>query len=262
MNYIGHASTKRQLEIAAVAAAKKNEALPHMLFTGAAGCGKTSLARFVAQNCDVDFMPLSASSVVDHKTTLDVMEKLNHENYDRKGNRLGKIKPPIIFIDEVHQLKLLGQESLGVAMENFRLPAGSKNTEFWFPYFTVIAATTDDGKLSKPFRDRFKMTFVFEPYSEDEISEIIKMHFKNKYISIITDGAVKAIAVRSRGVPRIAVRYLDRIKDYSYANSLIMVTKEVAEAVFKELGIDKEGITKVELKNIKNIYTTQKYQLV
>jgi len=253
MKIIGHENTKEQIKIASLAAEKRNKALPHILFSGAAGCGKTSMAKYVASHRNVKIVSAVPKNLKDYNSIIKVLERLDHNNYSPMGDRLGPIRPSVLFLDEIHQLPLYGQELLGVAMENYTIEARVPGQVHWTPYFTLIGATTDDGKLSKPFRDRFKLRFVFEPYSEDEIVDIITAKANTSKIPITYD-SVKAIARRSRGVPRLAVGFLGRTRDMAIARGEKFVGLHAVELVFKQLGIDENGFTQIEMKILKALY--------
>jgi len=252
-NLIGHKNNKKQIKIAIESAKHRNENIPHMLFSGTAGCGKTTMAMEMAKLSNVDFLAVSPHEMQDREAILKILDKLNHNNYDKYGNRKGEIKPTVIFFDEIHQMSRKGQEVMGIAMEKFMLETGKPNKFYWIPYFTIIGATTDDGELSKPFREKFKLRFLFETYSSGEITEIIKMHAK-KQKTIITDKASRVIAQRSRGIPRTAVGFLERGRDYSmYAGSNV-ITSDSMIRNFKLMGIDSKGLTKAEIKILKILY--------
>jgi Holliday junction DNA helicase RuvB len=109
------------------------------------------------------------------------------------------------------------------------------------------------GKLSKPFRDRFKLAFYFETYSEEDLVLIVKKHAEMKGIAI-TDEASRCIASRSRGIPRIAVSFLDRVKDAAIITDMDEINTDLSEAVFRIMGIDKNGLTKNDIKMLKTLY--------
>lgn len=253
MELIGHENTKRQIEIAANSAVKRNKAVPHMLFTGAPGCGKTSMAKYLADKFGLPFLSVVPNDLKDYKGVIKILEKLNHKNYDRKGNRIGKTNPTILFLDEIHNLPLKGQELLGLAMERFIMETGRPNKYYWIPFFTLVGATTKAGNLSKPFLDRFKMIFTFEPYPLDEMIEIVKINAKNLGIRM-TQAGTEDIAKRSRGIPRIVVGYTERVRDKVIAVDSFLATQHLIKGVFNDMGIDEEGLTKTELKILKVLF--------
>ena len=211
-NIIGHIDTKKQLDIAITSARKRNNAIPHLLFSGVAGCGKTTMGMEMAATAEVDFLAVSPDDFSDREPVMRILDKLNHDNFDDHGNREGVLKPTILFVDEIHRMPKKGQEILGIAMEKFSLETGIANKFFWIPYFTLIGATTDDGELSKPFREKFKLRFLFDTYNDEEITAIIRLHAGRKNL-IITERAARTIAKRSRGIPRTAVSFLERSRN-------------------------------------------------
>jgi len=120
-NIIGHNNTKKQLVIAVESAKKRNENIPHILFSGAAGCGKTTMGMEMARAADVDFLPVSPDDFSDREPVLRILDKLDHSNYDERGNRKGGLRPTMVFVDEIHRMPKKGQEILGIAMEKFML---------------------------------------------------------------------------------------------------------------------------------------------
>lgn len=246
-NIVGHDSTKHQLNIASASAQQRNVGLPHILFSGVAGCGKTTMGMELAKSCLVDFLPVSPDDFTDRESVLNILDKLDHNGYDEFGNRVGKIRPTILFVDEIHRMPKKGQEIMGIAMEKLLLESGKKNLYLWIPHFTLVGATTDDGELTKPFREKFKLRFLFETYSELDIFNIIVMHAIRKDVTI-TVRAAEAIARRSRGVPRLCVTYLERCRDYQRFKEQRIITERLVEECFEHMGIDTIGLTKTELR--------------
>lgn len=255
---IGHDTLKNRMKIAIKSATLRNKSLPHILLTGAAGCGKTTTASWISKLGEYDYMPISPLSLKTKNDVYNLLNKLNCIGYNERGDRIDKIKPTIIFLDEIHQLPIIGQEILGIAMENYKVDADETNKMLWTPYFTVIGATTDDGKLSKPFRDRFKMTFIYEAYNNNDMSNILLYHVhKNKLL--ITDTAILNIVNRSRGIPRIMLNYVDNIRDYIISinndiNGDNCITNNICNTVFESLNIDRHGLTMTEIKILKSLY--------
>jgi len=253
MELIGHSNTKNRIKIALDSAKRRNTALPHLLLSGAAGCGKTTTAQWLSNQGEYEYLPASPLELKTKKSVYDLLEKLNIQGYNQTGDRTGEVKPTIIFFDEIHQLPTIGQEILGLAMENFILEADIPNKLIWLPHFTIIGATTDDGKLTKPFRDRFKLKFIFEPYEDKDMRSIIRFHaLKNNLL--ITKEAVVSLTKRSRGVPRIMVNYLETIRDVMLSQNSKIITTGLVEMTFDSIGVDSTGLTKIELKILKSLF--------
>jgi len=250
MYLIGNKKIRAQINMSTISSIKRNQALPHMLLSGTPGCGKTSTAQEIGKLRKVKTITILNNNLKNKESINDLIYKLNYDNYDDKGNRIGPINPTIIFIDEIHRLSLETQEILGVLMENFYIDSSTPGKIFWVPYFTLIGATTDDGKLSKPFRDRFKLILNFKPYDYDTSIEIIKYHTKRMKIKITIEG-IKKIAKRSKGIPRIMIRYLENIRDFSFTINTNLITSKVVENCFNLIGIDNNGLSISELKILK-----------
>jgi len=256
MGFIGHKNTKERIKVAISSATQRNTAIPHILLSGAAGCGKTTTARWLSSIGGYEYFPASPLELKTKKSVYTLLEKLNMTGYNEGGDRIGKVKPTILFFDEIHQMPVIGQEILGLAMERFVLDADLPNKLIWLPYFTIVGATTDDGKLTKPFRDRFKMKFVFEPYDDKDMIDVIRFHvIKNQLY--ITDGAIRIIASRSRGVPRIMVNYLETIRDIMLSENATIITEELVLLAFDIMGVDDTGLTKIEIKILKSLMEAQ-----
>lgn len=253
MELIGHSNTKNRIKIALDSAKHRNTALPHLLLSGAAGCGKTTTAQWLASHGGYEYLPASPLELKTKKSVYDLLEKLNLQGYDKVGNRVGEVKPTIIFFDEVHQLPVIGQEILGLAMERFILEADIPNKLIWLPHFTIVGATTDDGKLTKPFRDRLKLKFIFEPYEDKDMRRIVRFHaLRNKLA--ITREAVENITKRSRGVPRIMVNYLETVRDVMLSKDSSMITAGLVDVAFDSIGVDPSGLTKIEIRILKALF--------
>lgn len=250
---VGHEMTKRSIHVEMQAAKKMNSSLPHMLFAGAPGCGKTSMAKAIAAELGTQFVSLHPEALEKREDSMKLLETLNHDGYDEKGNRVSEIKPTVVFIDEIHSLNLAAQEVLGIAMEEFKVPSGRPNKFYWVPYFTLVGATTNDGKLSTPFTDRMGMKFLFEPYPFEEAVEIVRIHAEKTDINI-TNKALRNIAKRGRGTPRYLVKYLQRVRSYAEAMDIPFIKSGTVEQVFKDLGIDEEGLGPSEIKLLKSLH--------
>jgi Holliday junction DNA helicase RuvB len=110
-----------------------------------------------------------------------------------------------------------------------------------------------DGRLSKPFRDRFKLRFVFTPYSEEESAAIAKVHAERLKINLTNEAAAE-IAKRGRGVPRVVVSLLERCRDTAVAMGKKEVNDRTALITFVNMGVDDAGFTAMDIKVLKILY--------
>lgn len=259
---IGNKSIRTQLTVANGAARLHNRAMGHMLFAGNAGCGKTTTAKAVSLLNDLPFFEVSAESIRSAEDLANLFNKFPGTGYDEFGNKVDTIRPSIIFIDEAHRLSLKTEEMLGIAMENFRHTytegRGRKKQTLtaWVPEFTLICATTKEGDLSKPFRDRFKFNLVFGNYSYAESEQIVMLHADKRGLAISQD-AIQAIAQRGRGTPRLLVRLLDACNDMTSYLNRDQITLDVVEAQCNLQGIDPIGLTTLDLVILKELYDSE-----
>jgi len=271
MKLIGNENIFLQLNIATKSAAIENRSLPHMLLTGAAGCGKTSTAKYIAKNSGAEFLEIAHESIKTRDDVLILRDQLNMEGYNKQtGNKTTQVRPTIVFIDEIHRLSSTGQEYLGIAMENWIIPVEKKQAKIsyygefglnkegrgrWCPRFTLIGATTNDGLLTKPFKDRFKFKFVFNTYTFEESKQIVASHAEELKVTI-NEEAIIEIAKRGRGVPRILVTLLERCRDTaSYTNSIVDLA--VSQATFRLIGVDPTGLTPTDISIMKSLYVSE-----
>jgi len=284
MNLIGNKSIKMQLEVAIASANKENRAIPHLLFTGAAGCGKTSTAKFLSEYTGCDLMIVSCDSIKSRKDLIPIVKQFNHSGYDKYGRKKkgGRILPTIVFMDEIHGLSLIAQEYVGIMMEERYLvvtkeeygeyvkpyreyvkphrkknkPKNSSMTRIVCPEFTLVGATTNDGKLSKPFRDRFKLKCVFSPYSLEDSIKIVLLHAERLEIPI-DDEAAAEIAKRGRGIPRILVSLLEKCRDMAHRTHHTKITRDVALVTFKVADVDPIGLEKMDVDFLLTLYNAE-----
>lgn len=257
-NIVGNEHIKAQLSIAYGAARLNNRPLPHMLLSGRPGCGKTTTAKALAELGGAKFVEVSAEGLKTAEDIQRIFENLPDDGYGPSGEIIGEIKPAIIFVDEAHRLTLKSEEMLGISMENwthtFSEGRGKKKQVLttWVPQFTLVCATTKEGSFSKPFRDRFKLVYIFNEYDLEESIEIVKKHASKKGISL-TDNAAVRIAQRGRGTPRTMVRFLERMVDAMLVLGQDELTVEIVEAQFQLMGIDPEGLTRTDIAILKKL---------
>ena len=232
-SYIGQSELKETLKITLEAAKRRAKPLDHMLFYGPPGLGKTTIAGVVASQMGVDIKITSAPALERPRDIIGILMSL-------KGGE-------ILFIDEIHRLNKVAEEILYPAMEDFTLDMTTgksqtaKTLRVPIPKFTLIGATTKAGELSSPLRDRFGMIHRLEFYTTDELAEVVKRTAEILKIDI-TDGGAKAIAMRSRGTPRIANRLVKRVSDFAIVKYDGVIDERVANESLDILKIDKFGL--------------------
>lgn len=212
--FVGQPNVQEQLYIVTQHSITHGLPLPHVLLTGAAGLGKTTLSREVSRVMCVPFREQPAQTF----TT-----KMIQNDIPRMAPRA------ILFIDEIHRLKITAEELLYSIMQDQKL--GDLNV----PHITIIGATTIEGLLSKPFRDRFMLVLKFRDYNLGELVAILNMN------GCSDNFVASEIATRSRGVPRIAKNLFEFCKQYADSNRLNL-DYTVVDKVAKLKKIDRYGL--------------------
>lgn len=129
----------------------KNCSIPHSIFFGSAGCGKTSFARALANEIQTTFFEFDAANL-----KIEEIRKLLSKNSFIK---------PLIFIDEIHRLSKTQQEALLIPMENYEAIFIGASTEN--PYYTLTSAIR-----SRTFLFEFKQISNFDKILENVKKEI------------------------------------------------------------------------------------------
>lgn len=218
--FIGQTNIVADLAANIKAAKSKKRTLEHTLFAGGPGLGKSTIARIIAKEMGSRLHEIAAATLTD-------FGQLNYIIYTMKEG-------DVIFVDEIHRLKDAFAESMYTLLES-----GIYNRVKRKP-FTLVGATNYAGDINKPLRERFVHRYVFLEYSTDEMVEILK---KNGAPSEVA----KLIAMRSRGIPRIARHYLVKANNQAESLGHTKITPNDVIEVFTRLEIDENGLTKDDL---------------
>lgn len=242
--YVGQEGLKSNLKIFIQAALQRNESLDHVLLYGPPGLGKTTLAYILANEMHTKVKAVSGPSIEksgDLAAILSVLEP---------GD--------VLFIDEIHRIPKAVEEVLYPAMEDFYLDVmlgkdnDARSIRLDLPPFTLVGATTRAGDLSAPLRDRFGIVSKLEYYTHEELGRIVTRSAR-VFNTTIDENAVKEIACRSRGTPRIANRLLRRIRDFAQVLNDGAITQEIAATSLDRLHVDSLGLDEVDLRYLRGI---------
>ena len=231
--YIGQERLKKNLKILIDAAQTRREALEHVLLSGPAGLGKTSMAYLIAREMNTNLRVTSGPAIEKVGDLASILTNL--------------LPNDILFIDEAHRLNKLIEEVLYPAMESRTLDIvigkgpSARILQIELPPFTLIAATTRIGLLSSPLRSRFGGTFRLDFYSTEEISKIIARSARLLRIEI-EEKAIIRLASSSRFTPRVANRLLKRARDLTQVERKNLITDEMAKQALDLLEIDGSGL--------------------
>jgi Holliday junction DNA helicase RuvB len=153
----------------------------------------------------------------------------------------------VLFIDEIHRLNPAVEEVLYPAMEDRALDLmigegpSARSVRIELPRFTLIGATTRQGLLTTPLRDRFGIPVRLNFYTVEELEQVVRRAARLLGADLTDDGA-REIARRSRGTPRISGRLLRRVRDFAHASGNDTITAEAADKALSRLEIDALGL--------------------
>ena len=245
-DYVGQSELKEMLNIYIKTALKREETLDHVLLYGPPGLGKTTLANIIANEMGSKFRSVSAPTITRVGDLASILSNL--EDGD------------VLFIDEIHRLPKIVEESLYSAMEDYKLDIiiGKDSTAYSETIelcpFTLVGATTRYGDLSSPLRDRFGIVHQLNYYTNKELQQIIK-RTAGIFNYAIDEQSSLEIAKRSRGTPRVANRLFRRVRDFAqfYQEDENMISIDVTKLSLKKLNVDEYGLNDTDHKYLRTI---------
>ena len=240
--FIGQKKAVQNLQISIKAARKRKEALDHVLFSGLPGLGKTTLARLIAFEMKGNL----------HTTMGPILK--------RPGDLVGTLtkleEGDVLFIDECHRMLADVEEFLYTAMEDYQISinmeTGMAGRTINLPLkrFTLVGATTREGLLSEPFRARFGILEKLEWYPSADLVRILNRSARILKTDLDEDSA-HLLAERSRGTPRVANRYLRRVRDVAEVRGAKKITRAIALEALAMIGVDAAGLEDMDRKILK-----------
>ena len=258
--YVGQSNLVTKLNITLEAVKHRSEPMEHVLLHGPPGLGKTTLAHVIANEMDTHLVATSGPALTKPTDLVGTLTKL------QKGD--------VLFIDEIHRLNPVVEEYIYPAMEDFKIDitvdSGMHAKTITLPIkpFCLIGATTRAGLLSGPMRSRFGIVHNLEYYNEKELLRILHRsaglmnldgcgeatgdgpdveivpELKNDHAT----EALRTIASRSRGTPRIANRLLRRVRDYAQVKVQGRIASDVVDSALKLEGVDELGLDEIDRK--------------
>ena len=242
--YVGQKELKENFKVFIGAAIHRQESLDHVLLYGPPGLGKTTLAHVIANEMGSKIKVVTGTSIEKSGDLAAILSELEPGD--------------VLFIDEIHRLPRVVEESLYSAMEDFRFDivisrdTNAKSISINLPPFTLIGATTRAGDLSSPLRSRFGITGKLNFYTIDEIKDIVLRTARVLKTKISLDGAYE-IAKRSRGTPRIANRLFKRVRDFVNYQGKDDISLQDAIKALEALKVDSIGLDDVDIRYLKTL---------
>ncbi|MDZ7893747.1 MAG: Holliday junction branch migration DNA helicase RuvB [Sphingobium sp.] len=231
--FVGQAAAKDNLTVFIESAKQRREAMDHVLFFGPPGLGKTTLAQIIARELGVNFRATSGPVIAKSGDLAALLTNLEEGD--------------VLFIDEIHRLNPVVEEVLYPAMEDRALDLmigegpSARSVRIDLPPFTLIGATTRQGLLQTPLRDRFGIPVRLQFYTVAELERVVTRGANLMGVSIDPDGASE-IARRARGTPRVAGRLLRRVRDFAQVAGSNIITRQIADNALTRLEVDGLGL--------------------
>lgn len=231
--FVGQARVLENLSIALGAARERGEPPDHVLFSGPPGLGKTSLARLVASELGTSLHATSGPALERARDLVGILTALRHGD--------------VLFIDEIHRVPPSVEEYLYGAMEDFAVELtldtgpNARVLPLKLQRFVLIGATTREGLLSAPFRGRFGLLERLTPYPPEDLERIVARSAHLLRLEIEPQAA-RFLAERSRGTPRIANRFLRRVRDLAQVSGRTRADAELVCDALTRLGVDEHGL--------------------
>ncbi len=246
--YVGQPDLVERISIAIRAVKARSEPLEHVLLHGPPGLGKTTLAHVIANELGTRVIATSGPALARGTDLVSALTQLQHGD--------------VLFIDEIHRLPVAVEEFIYPAMEDFRIDVtvdsglAARTVQIRCKPFTLIGATTRAGLLSAPLRSRFGLVHHLKYYGADDLLAILSRSAELLKVAPVDRAALRRIADRARGTPRIANRLLRRCRDFAQVKRGGSLCPETVDAALSLEGVDGLGLDELDRAYLRVIGTT------
>jgi Holliday junction DNA helicase RuvB len=225
-DFIGQKRAKARLELAVAAAKSRGEPLGHILLIGSPGSGTATLASIVARAMGASLKSTCGYAI------------------EKAGNLAGLLTEreagDLLFIDEIHRLRMDLAEYLYPAIKDFKLDMiisegpYARNVRQNLPRFTLVGTIPPKGRLPTAFLSCFSMIENMDAYSVEELTAIA--HRFAGLLEFEMDGdAADQIARSADGTPQDVLNRLQHVRDYARVKGNGKITTEIAGEALKML---------------------------
>lgn len=234
----------------AIQAAKQGKPMGHLLFSGPAGTGKTTLANIIANELGTRCVVVDARALKTFAQFIDIVQSLQFND--------------VLFIEEIHGLDQNLEERFYYIIDNFAFLLTVGKTQMPIPvnHFVLVGATTKIASMSAPLRSRFDTVARLEFYDVETLMEIVTDRAANDYGLLITEEAAQILAQSSRGVARTLLKLLNRADDFAKISHKRLIDANIANLVLNSMSIKENGLHDQDLKLLQAIKYTYKNQPV
>ncbi|NBX24781.1 MAG: Holliday junction branch migration DNA helicase RuvB [Planctomycetes bacterium] len=247
--YVGQRDLVERVRIAVQAARARQEPVDHVLLHGPPGLGKTTLAHVIAAEMGTRAVVTSGPALTKAGDLVGTLTRLGAGD--------------VLFIDEIHRLPAAVEEYIYPAMEEYRVDftvdQGMHARMVTLPLkpFTLIGATTRAGLLTQALRSRFGLAHHLDFYAQEEIERILARAAERLGLQAET-AAISTLATRSRGTPRVALRLLRRVRDWSQVKGHGRVDAAAVAAGLQLEGVDAHGLDELDRGYLRTLARTYK----